>query len=168
MCIENKNQRAILKSLGKKFDLDKYFCGINHPDISCWLLSTKKRGISKRNIINYVEQNIADPTSKLYGFYVEDRLCGTVRLHGMNSKYAHIGVVIFDETLWGKSWGSCIISEVCNSAFLSLKIEKVIAGIDVKNMASIKAFTKAGFVQIPNVIKQYNKGEAGIFEKRPI
>lgn len=164
---DTSNQRAILKPLEKNFDLDKYFCGINDPNILRWLLSSSERGISKKNIIDYVEQNIADPASKLYGFFVENQLCGTVRLHGINSEHAHLGIAIFDETLRGKSWGSCIISEVCKTAFTSLKINKVIAGIDVNNIASIKAFTRAGFVQIPYITEQYDKGEAIFLEKHP-
>ena len=149
-----------LKILGTS-DVDcSYVNGINNPKVSRWLISSSQKKFSKDSIISYVEANNNDPSSLLFGFYLNGQLRGTARLHDANLEYVNIGVAVFDVNIWGKSWAPSMIISLCDITQKSFNIVTFKAGIDIHNAASIKAFTKAGFKRASNATVQYKKGTA--------
>lgn len=140
-------------------DVDcSYVDGINNPQLSRWLISSKEENFSTDAIISYVEANNSDPGSLLFGFYLNGRLRGTARLHNANTEYVNIGLAIFDVSIWGRSWASSIIGSLCDITHKKFKISTFKAGIDTNNIASIKAFSKAGFKKASNETIQYELG----------
>ena len=73
--------------------------------VSRWLISSSQKKFSKDSIISYVEANNNDPSSLLFGFYLNGQLRGTARLHDANSEYINIGVAVFDVSIWGQILG---------------------------------------------------------------
>lgn len=142
-------------------DVDSnYVDGINNPEVSRWLISADRRKLSKDDIVSYVNTNNNDPDSLLLGFYLGGKLRGTSRLHNTTQKCADVGVAVFDVNIWGKSWAASVIVSLCDIAHERFNITSFKAGIDVNNIASIKAFSKAGFERNSNEILQYKFGTA--------
>lgn len=124
-----------------------YVNGLNDEEVRRWISFTRAQPASLDGVRRYVDINYADPNALLFGLFVEDRLRGTVRLHDIDflSKCASVGILIFDKSIWGKSWGFVIIVKVVEIAFKRLGLEEISAGIDSKNVASLRMFEKAGF-----------------------
>ena len=81
---------------------------------------------------------------------------GNIRLGGMDwlNRFAEIGLVI-DKPYWGRGIGPEAIALVSNYAFNTLGLNKVWAGILAPNVASIRAFEKAGFTVDGVLHRQY-------------
>lgn len=129
-------------------DVDQdYVNGLNDEEVRRWISFTRAQPASLDGVRHYVEINYEDPNALLFGLFVEDRLRGTVRLHDIDflSKCARVGILIFDKSIWGKSWGFAILVKVVEIAFERLGLEEISAGIDSKNVASLRVFEKAGF-----------------------
>ena len=164
ICVPNIDSEILeigyLKILSTS-DVDcSYVNGINNPKVSPWLISSSQKKFSKDSIISYVEANNNDPSSLLFGFYLNGQLRGTARLHDANSEYVNIGIAVFDVSIWGKSWAPSIITSLCDVTHKYFNIATFKAGIDINNTASIKAFSKAGFERASNATIQYKKGTA--------
>ena len=82
-----------------------------------------------------------------YGEKSQESLVGTVRLHGIypTESSCHIGVCLFEKTVWGRGLGSQAIRRVTEWAFNTLDIDSVRAGVHVENIGSKKAFLRAGY-----------------------
>jgi RimJ/RimL family protein N-acetyltransferase len=63
-------------------------------------------------------------------------------------------VLIGERRCWGKGYGAEAISLATRYAFEELNLNKVIAGIYAANVASLKAFLKAGFKEA-GVLRQH-------------
>ena len=124
-----------------------YVNGLNDEEVRRWISFTRAQPASLDGVRRYVDINYADPSALLFGLFVEDRLRGTVRLHDIDflSKCASVGILIFDKSIWGKSWGFVILVKVVEIAFERLSLEEISAGIDSENVASLRVFEKAGF-----------------------
>lgn len=82
-----------------------------------------------------------------YSDYSQERLVGTVRLYGIYNAEpcCHIGICLFESTVWGKGLGSCVIRRVTEWAFHNLDLHTVRAGAYEENVGSQKAFQSAGY-----------------------
>lgn len=142
-------------------DVNKeYMDGLNNSVIRRWLSFSHEEKASLESIKSYVQSNLDDPNSVLLGFFIDEKLCGTVRLHRIASSEPQIGIAIFDLSIWGKSWATVILKSVCRFAFQELGLLEIFAGIDVKNIGSIRAFRKAGFQQVDDREINYELGTA--------
>lgn len=137
-----------------------YMDGLNNSIIRRWLAFTNAEKASLESIKDYVQYNLDDPNSVLFGFYLDEKLRGTVRLHCIASREPQLGITIFDLSIWGKSWATVILKAVCDFAFEELRLESIFAGIDVENIGSIRAFGKAGFQQVDGQKINYEMGTA--------
>jgi [ribosomal protein S5]-alanine N-acetyltransferase len=61
-------------------------------------------------------------------------------------KRAEVGLIIGEKAHWGKGYGSEAIKAVADYAFRSLGMIKITASISGRNIGSVKAFEKAGFI----------------------
>ena len=157
-----ENTNSFLRPLRIE-DVDEiYMDALNNSKIRRWIAFTSKNKASLESIRSYVLQNLNDPGSVLFGFYLEKKLSGTVRLHNIFSTKPQIGIAIFDLKIWGKSWATVILHAVAKFAFTELELKSIYAGIDRKNIGSIKAFGKAGFEKFDEI--EYEMGNAVIMK----
>ena len=82
-----------------------------------------------------------------YGKETQERLVGTVRLHGIGvaGSLCDIGICLFEKRVWGKGLGTQAINRVTTWAFNILKLYAVRAGVYVENIASQQVFQRAGY-----------------------
>ena len=144
---------------------DVYLEGINNVQIRKWLAFTNQEKSTLDKLRSYVTSNLNNPKSVLFGFFLDEKLCGTVRLHNISSGKADIGIVIFDLSIWGKSWATVILQTVTDFAFNQLDIVSLNAGIDKNNIGSLRAFSKAGFERLDDNEITYDMGSAIILTR---
>ena len=79
----------------------------------------------------------------------DGRLIGTLRLSTIRKRHRNceIGLMIGDRTMWGRGCATEAIELACQYAFETLDLHRVVAGCYSTNLASIRAFGKAGFEQ---------------------
>ncbi len=126
-----------------------YVAGLNDPEVNRYLDGVKHNKQTTQSVLDFVSANEASVNSVLWGIWQDEtqRHRGTVRLHGVEHvhKTAHIGVCLFDKTVWGKGLGQKAISVVTEWAIDSLQLRWIEAGAYVDNVASQKAFLASGY-----------------------
>ena len=128
---------------------DDYVYGLNDPEVNRYLDTVKHSKQTYQSVADFVESNDQSSNAILWGLWPakSGKLCGTVRLHGIEFQHltAHIGVCLFDKTIWRKGFGKKAISIITQWSFDSLNLRWVEAGIYKDNVASQKAFVAAGY-----------------------
>ena len=106
-------------------------------------------GSMRLAIQKYVMQKRQSKNDKLFGIFVVDtkKHIGNVNIGRIekNHKFAELGILIGDKFYHGKGYGTQAIKLMTKYAFDKLQLHKLQAGVYANNMASIKAFTKAGY-----------------------
>jgi len=127
---------------------EKYISGLNDPLVNRYL-EVRHEEQSEESVKNFIQKNIMASDSVLFGIWLDSQKnhCGTLRLHEIdhNKKLAHIGICIFDKKSWGKQLGTKAIMTVTKWAFEDLGLNSVEAGAYQENVASQRAFLKAGY-----------------------
>lgn len=141
-----------------------YVSGLNDPDVNRYL-EVKHTKQTMQSVLDFVAANEASANSVLWGIWQENAKnhCGTVRLHGIeyHHKTAHIGVCLFDKSVWGQHLGKKAITAVTGWALGELGLRWVEAGAYQDNVASQRAFLAAGYEWIYDIPDKY------ILEGRP-
>jgi RimJ/RimL family protein N-acetyltransferase len=142
-----------------------YVDGLNDPDVNKYLVGVRSNIQSQEDVTVFVLANQSAEDSILFGIWCNGmtKHCGTIRLHGIESihKTAHIGICLFDKSVWGKKIGTRVIRAVTQWAFESLKLRWIEAGAYSENIASIKTFSRAGYEWVHDIEEKY------LFEGRP-
>ena len=142
-----------------------YVNGLNDPDVNRYLDSVKQSVQTEKSVADFIQYNIDSKDSVFFGIWQDGALnhCGTVRLHGIESFHhtAHIGVCIFDKTVWGQGVGSKAIKIFSNWALKNFNLRWIEAGAYEQNIASQKAFLLAGYKWMYDISGKY------LFEKTP-
>ena len=116
-----ETQNALLKPISEK-DVDQnYVDGLNDPEVAKWLLSLSGHETSAEEIKAYVKENLHDPNSILFGFFIDDILCGTLRLHNAINARVDLGVAIFSRKS-GVNLGGQASLKVYVKRFLNIQI----------------------------------------------
>ena len=97
----------------------------------------------------YVRTKELSNKDKMFGIFMKDSSehIGNIKIGDINPKhrYGDVGIIIGDRTEWGKGYATEAIKLVTNYAFDELKLNKLYAGIYGNQIASYKAFIKAGY-----------------------
>lgn len=152
-------QNAYLRVLLPADISQKYLDSLNDPECSRYILFASNETANSQTLKEYVVANYNDNSALLLGFFIGEDFCGTVRLSKASIFSADLGIFIFKKSLWGKSWGTKILFSVAKFVFEECGIKNIRAGIDVDNLASIRAFEKAGFVRSTNDPQDYSLGK---------
>lgn len=123
----------------------KYVKGLNDIEVNRFLVGPRSQEQTIDTVKDYVNKNWDNRNTILFGFFVDNELRGTVRIHDINNDTAYIGVAIFDKEMWGHGWGKKIIAVATEYAISKLGLDKLIAGIENENYASQKIFIAAGY-----------------------
>jgi len=135
-----------------------YIAGLNDNQVNRYL-EVRRVVQTKQSVLKFVRDNQQAKNSVLFGIWRdgEQYHCGTVRLHGFEDvkRSAHIGLCIFDKSVWGHGLGSKAIARVTKWAIDDLDLRWIEAGIYEENIASQKAFLAAGYEWISDIPGKY-------------
>ena len=103
-----------------------------------------------------LKQYISEITIDLHNLFLAivlkngNKHIGNIKIGPINTfhKFADLGLVIGDKSEWGKGYGTEAINLATDYAFQKLKLHKMSAGVYANNIASYKAFIKAGYAKI--------------------
>lgn len=136
-----------------------YVDGLNDIEVNKYLVSVRQNHQIFKGVTEFVQSDLSSKNSILFGIWADGMTehCGTIRLHGIEDvhKTAHIGICLFDKTVWGNKIGVKSLTVVTQWVFETLKIRWVEAGIYAENIASEKAFLSAGYKWIYDIPDKY-------------
>jgi len=100
-------------------------------------------------IREYVVKKYKSECDLLMGIYSNKKHIGNVKLGDMdfNNLTATVSYIIGNKSYWNKGIGTKVIRMVLKIAFQKLRIEKVLAGVYVNNLGSIKVLENNGFIK---------------------
>lgn len=124
-----------------------YFDWMQDPDVLRYL-EARFADRSREGLRRFVEGCSNHPDQHFFSIFLttDDRHVGNIKLqvdarHGRGD----IGIVVGDQAQRGRGRGVQAIEAICRYAFGYLGLDKVTAGCYAPNIASVKAFTRAGF-----------------------
>lgn len=142
-----------------------YVSGLNDPEVNRYLDGVNRTEQTEQSVKEFVRHNLQDGDAVLFGIWQSGAKfhCGTIRLHGIERHHntAHIGICLFDKSVWRKKLGSKSIEAVTKWAFEALRVRWVEAGAYLENIASQKTFLAAGYELIYDIPDKY------LFEGKP-
>ena len=139
-----KKNNFLLKTLKIKHIKKKYLESLKKNEINKYLVSKKKKTLTKKHIYKYVSQNILSSKSILFGIFFKTKHIGNCRIHFLKEEL-YIGIAIFDKSVHGQGFGTKSLKIVANFGFKNLNVNYIQARIHVDNEGSIRVFKKAGF-----------------------
>ena len=127
---------------------EAYYNWMNDPSISQYL-ETRYLPRSKHNITEFVKTMDGKSNEVLFAIcdISSDMHIGNIKIGPINwiHRFADISLLIGDKNYWGKGVATEAIRLVTLFAFNTLNLHKLKAGCYEQNIASAKAFEKAGF-----------------------
>ena len=107
--------------------------------------------VSHEDLIQYWERYNNSSDNPWFAICLSDTLqhIGNIKLGPINSKHsiAPLSLFIGDRNSWGKGYATTAIKMITHWSFEELKLFKLYAYIYKDNIASIRAFQKAGYRQ---------------------
>jgi RimJ/RimL family protein N-acetyltransferase len=125
-----------------------YIDGINDPQINKFLVSAQSGPQTLDGVKEWVTANWRAHDAILFGIFCSGIHVGNIRAHDVTKHGACIGIAIFDSKMHGKGIGCAAISALVRYLMDELGVKSVVAGIDEANVASQRAFAKAGFERL--------------------
>jgi RimJ/RimL family protein N-acetyltransferase len=150
------DERGFLRPLMPGDVTMDYVKGINHAEVKAFLMQPNSAEQTLASLRDYAQQNLESEESVLFGLFIDGRHRGNLRLHEIAPAEAWLGIALFDRDIWGQGWGSRSITALCDHCLDALQLDRVLAGIDQANTASIRTFSKAGFRRSSIVSKHQN------------
>jgi len=150
--------KIFLRVLTEKDVTQTYVGWLNDKSINQFLESRwSKQTI--QGIRDYVKSMYDSPDNFLFGIFLNegDRHIGNIKIGNINkmNKFADLGLLIGDKSAWGKGYGTEAIKLAMRYAFGGLKLNKLVAGMNVYNAGSFKVFIKAGYREV-GVFKKHS------------
>lgn len=133
-------------------DLDELYEWLNRPHVAHWW----EGQITKEDFKKY-QNHLKDPSIRLYFVLHENKKIGFLELYNavaqqkdgwwLDQKEGTWGLDTFiaDEKMLSKGHGSAYIKQFIKDYSKKLGVKKWIIDPDPKNIAAVKAYTKAGF-----------------------
>jgi len=146
-----------LKRLNSSDDLSNYLEWMNDTEINEFLESRSLK-YTLTLLQQYINDSNKSEFEELMGIFDNDSGChiGNVKISEINPihNFAYIGIVVGIKSFWGKGVASEAINLMTRFAFDKLCLNKLVAGIYVNNIGSIKAFENSGF-EIIGTMRQH-------------
>jgi len=143
-----ESSRILLRTITVEDIHHGYLNWMNNPETNQFLES-RFSVLSSENLKSYIlETNSKADT--LFLAIIDKKSnthIGNIKLGPINPHhhYAEIGLIIGEQSFWGKGYATESIDLLCTYAFENLKLHKITAGMYSNNHGSYKAFLKAGF-----------------------
>lgn len=144
-------RRVILRTLVASDATAAYLGWLADPEVARFLEVRFNPPRSLPELAVYVEQVHRSPAELLLAICLIDggAHVGNIKLGPIdrNHRRGDIGFFIGDRSQWGKGLASDAIEHLSDHALTQLGLEKVTAGCYASNEGSLRALTRAGFVQ---------------------
>lgn len=130
---------------------ERYLQWLNDSDVMRYTESRFTKH-SLDDIRAYVQAVQADQHSSFFAIIEKksQKHIGNIkigRIHNPYHRTADIGIIIGDKSCWGQGFATEAIKLLAAYAGETMNLHKLWAGIYANNIASIKAFLRAGFVE---------------------
>ena len=136
---------------------DNYVNWLNDSHVNQYL-ETRHSVQSLSSIREFIEATIANPNEHLFTIRLSasNKHIGNIKLGYINHhhKTADISLFIGDKNSWGKGYASQAIKIISHYGLETLHLRKLCAGAYEPNIASTKAFLKAGY-QLDGVLSNH-------------
>lgn len=149
MKLTNDNNQLIYLSLLTLDDVNlRYLSWLNNPQVNQFL-ETRFETQSIESINNYIQNSLKKSNEYLFAIrtITGNNHIGNIKLGPINNnhKTGDISLFIGDINFWGKGIAVEAIKTITKFAFEQLDLYKISAGAYADNIASTKAFIKAGY-----------------------
>lgn len=146
--ITDENNPAIyIQSICMEDINDTYVNWLNDPQVNQYL-ETRFSHQTVDSVTSFVQNIIINPNEYLFTIRTRDNChIGNIKVGAINTHHAtgEVSLFIGDKNSWGKGYATLAIRLISHFAFSTLKIRKLSAGAYQSNIASTKAFIKAGY-----------------------
>lgn len=144
------SEKIYIRRLEKEDIAGNYFQWLNDQAITKWM----RHGVfpnSYESMNAFYEQQARSTTEVVFAIVLQeqDRHIGNIGLSSINHLFrsAEIGIMIGETDCWGKGYAAEAIELICCHSFDRLNMNRLYAGAVDKNIGSIRAFEKVGFVR---------------------
>jgi ribosomal-protein-alanine N-acetyltransferase len=153
------SKRLFFRTLTKKDVGEKYLNWLKDNKVTRFL-ETRFENQTKKEIITYVKKSIKSNDTLLLGIFLKDQNIhiGNIKICSISWHHKHctLGILIGDRQAHNQGYATETILRISQFCRNRLKMQKVCAGLYKNNIASKKAFKKAGFI-VEGVQKQHWK-----------
>lgn len=143
-------ERFELTTLTPAQATERYASWLSDPEVSAFL-ETRFESQSVEQLSAYISAMQDSPSSYLFGVFTRSghEHIGNIKLGPIDARHsrAAIGILIGEQSWWGKGVATEIIAALADWSFAELGLHKLFAGSYARNAASIRAFTTCGFVE---------------------
>lgn len=144
-----RSKRLSFKRLNPENVTDRYLAWMNDYEVVKFLESRFSPPKSLEELKEYVRRTNSDQDQLLFAIIHEEdhRHIGNIKIGPINRTHRHasIGIIIGEREYWGQGYASEAIGRMTQYAFEFLGLNHVFAGCYHENVASAKAFLKAGW-----------------------
>ena len=141
--------RVYLRELTSEDVNKNYLEGFANPDVSEFL-EVDGENLTKEAVIEYIQTGRDTQRYFMYAVCLKNnnKQIGNLKIGPIdrNHKLSDLVTVIWDREQWGKGLATEAIKEGNKLAFEKFNIHKLTGGVYEKNIGSIKAYTKAGWI----------------------
>jgi RimJ/RimL family protein N-acetyltransferase len=127
---------------------ENYVQWLNNSQVNRFL-QVRFNDVNLKSQQDYVTKIYNSGDACLFGIYTKDRnMIGTIKIGPIDFKNrsGEIGIMIGEQEAWGKGYASKSIGMLCEAFFTEGILSKVTAGVSERNIGSMKAFEKNGFL----------------------
>lgn len=146
-----------IKNLSVDNITGNYLKWMNNSDNTVFLES-KYKALDIDDLKDYVRKMKNSSNDFMFGIYIKDNdeHIGNIKIGGINwiHKFADIGLMVGETKYKGKGYGTKSIIACTRFAFEQLNLNSVHAGVYENNIASYKAFIKAGYSLVGKFTKK--------------
>lgn len=145
----------VLSALQGNVISDKYLCWMLDSEVNEFT-EQRHQIHSHRTLRNYVRRKFVSDYDLLMGIYVNHSHIGNIKLGDIdyNNRNASVSYLIGDKSFWKRGIGSIVVGLVTEIAYEKLGIEKITAGVYLKNVGSIKVLENNNFIREAVLPKQ--------------
>lgn len=148
MSIVLNTDRFELRELGVDDVSQRYVDWLNDPQVNRFL-EVRHQTNSLESLKTFIGDIVKSADDFMFGIFTRDthRHIGNIRLGPINRQYrrAVTGLLIGELDWWGKGVALEVIQVVSDWGFAAQNLHKIEAGCYSTNMASVTAFTRAGY-----------------------
>ena len=125
---------------------DRYVGWLNDPEVTRF--TEVSPGQTRADVERYVRDAESDPNAGMWRVLANGQHVGNIRLSAIvwRHRRAEVAIVIGEKSMWGRGIATQAIRLLTGHAFGELSLHRLEAGFYPGNDASIRAFSKAGFV----------------------
>lgn len=153
-----QGKRIYLRPISEKDATAEYCNWLNDKEVNRYTeVRFEKHNLKK--LRQYIKEASNNSSTLFFAIVRKDqnKFIGTMKLGGIywQHGFGTLALMIGDKESWGKGFATEAVNLLTNYTFRQLKMRKIIAGIYETNLASLKIFQKAGYLEEGRQKKQY-------------